>query len=366
MSRDCHVRSGPSGSPHDLQSSRGTSSGQHIDRRDTVNDGMDCLSSRDYIVVDLETTGFAPQQGDRIVELAVLRCRPGAGVIDRFVTLVDPGRAVDGSHVHRIAAADVRGAPTFAAVAPIVRRQLSDGVIVAHNSRFDIAFLAAELGRAGLSLPEGPVLCTMGLASHLGVAVAGRSLQACCAFFDIALDAARAHGAEADAQATARLLLCLLREALAQGIQSTADLGCTAPPLVGSEPGGASTSFAAPPRQAAARLVTAVQCLADTSPLVSANASAYLDLLDRVLMDRVLAAAEVDALKAMACRCDLSEHETAAAHRTYLTRLVEHAWEDGVLTDAEASDLGAVGAMLGMTSPQIDDLVHARRATCRS
>ncbi len=327
---------------------------------------MDRLSASDYIVVDLETTGFAPQRGDRIVELAALRCRPGAGVIDRFVTLVDPGRAVDGGDVHRIADADVRGAPTFAAIAAIVHRHLDDGVIVAHNSRFDISFLAAELGRAGLSLPAGPVLCTMGLASHLGVPVAGRSLGACCAFYDIALDSSWAHSAETDARVTARLLLCLLRDAHAQGIESLAGLGCTAPPVAIRETGEAPTRSAAPPRKAAARLVTAVRRLADTTPPSSADVSAYLDLLDRVLMDRVLTNAEADALQAMARRCELTEHDTGVAHHTYLRQLVEHAWEDGVLTVAEAGDLSVVGSLLGMSPVQIDDLVNARRAACRS
>lgn len=325
---------------------------------------MDRLSASDYVVVDLETTGFSPQRGDRIVELAALRCRPGAGVIDRLVTLVDPGRAVDGGNVHRIADADLRGAPTFAAIAAMVHCRLDDGVIVAHNSRFDIEFLAAELGRAGLSLPAGPVLCTMGLASHLGVPVAGRSLGACCAFYDIALDCGRAHGAETDAQATARLLLCLLREAGAQGIENLADLGCTAPPAAVRESGEAPTPSAAPPRKTAARLVTAVHRLADTTPLASADVSAYLDLLDRVLMDRVLTPAEADALHAVARRCNLTERDAAIAHRTYFRQLVGAAWEDGILTDDEASDLGAVGVLLGIAPAQVDDLVG--RTACSS
>lgn len=334
--------------------------------RGTVGGGMDHLRASDYIVVDLETTGFAPERGDRIVEFAALRCRPGAGVVDRFVTLVNPSRVVAGGHVHGIADADVQAAPAFAAIGELVRRQLDDGVIVAHNSRFDVAFLAVELRRAGLSLPNGPVLCTMGLASHLGVPVAGRSLGACCAFFDIPLDRRRTHGAEADAHATARLLLCLLREADAQGINSLSDLGCTAPPAVTGERDSSPSSPAAPPHRAAARLVTAVCRLGDTSPVASADVSAYLDLLDRILMDRVLTNAEADALQAMAHRCELNEHDTGAAHHSYLRQLVEHAWEDGVLTDAEAGDLGAVGALLGMSPAEIYELVNLRKAACRS
>lgn len=326
---------------------------------------MDRLGGSDYVVIDLETTGFAPERGDRIVELAVLRCRPGAGVIDRFVTLVDPGRAVAAGRVHHIANSDVHGAPAFAAIAGTVRRRLDGGVIVAHNSRFDVAFLAAELRRAGLSLPDAPVLCTMGLVSRLGIPVAGRSLGACCAFFAIPLEPGRAHGAEYDAQATARLLLCLLREAHAQGIQALAGLGCTAALTIAGDTDPAPAPSASPPGLAKPRLVTAVRRLADTSPPSSVDISAYLDLLDRVLMDRVVTAAEADALQAMARRCDLTEQDTTAAHRLYLRQLVDDAWEDEVLTDAEAGDLVAIGALLGMASTEVNDLVDARRSAWR-
>ena len=204
----------------------------------------------------------------------------------------------------------------------------------------------------------------MGLASHLGVSVAGRSLAACCAFYDIALDCSRAHGAEADAQATARLLLCLLREAGAQGIENLADLGCTVPPAAVRESGEAPTLSAARPRKTAARLVTAVHRLADATPLASADVSAYLDLLDRVLMDRVLTPAETDALHAMARRCNLTERDAAIAHGTYFRQLADAAWEDHILTDDEASDLGVVGFLLGIAPAQIEDLVG--RTACRS
>jgi DNA polymerase-3 subunit epsilon len=326
--------------------------------RSTVPTGMDRLSESDYVVVDLETTGFAAHANDRIVEVAVLRCRPGAGIVDRFVTLVDPQRPVGASRIHGVGRADVGGAPTFAKIASALRERLEGGVIVAHNSRFDLAFLEAELRRAGLALPDRPTLCTMGLAGRLGVPVRGRSLATCCAHFEIPLE--REHGAEHDAQATARLLLCLLREARAQGLDSLAALGC-APAPRGEGPRPRSTGPVPEPAAAPARLATAARHVGDRSPITDVDTSAYLDLLDRVLLDRVVTPAEVDALRAMARRCRLGDREVGAAHREYLHRLADVAWEDGGLTPEELRDIAHVGALLGLDAASIDKLIDPGR-----
>jgi DNA polymerase-3 subunit epsilon len=319
---------------------------------------MDRLSESDYVVVDLETTGFAAHGDDRIVEVAVLRCRPSAGIVDRFVTLVDPQRPVGASRIHGIRRADIGGAPTFAKIASALRKRLKGGVIVAHNSRFDLAFLEAELRRAGRALPDSPTLCTMGLAGRLGVPVRGRSLATCCAHFEIPLE--REHGAEHDAQATARLLLCLLREARAQGLESLAALGCApAPRWETSRP--MSMGPVLEPATAPEHLVTAARHLGDSSPIINVDTSAYLDLLDRVLLDRLVTHAEVDALRAMARRCGLGDREVGAAHREYMHRLADVAWEDSVLTAEERRDIEHVGALLGLDAPSINKLTDPGR-----
>jgi DNA polymerase III epsilon subunit family exonuclease len=324
---------------------------------------MNRLRETDYVVVDLETTGFAAHRGDRIVEVAVLRCRPGAGIVDRFVTLVDPQRSIGASRIHGIARSDVGSAPTFTTIAASVLERLQDAVIVAHNARFDIAFLESELRRAGLVGPPGPMLCTMGLAGRLGVPVRGRSLATCCKHFAISLE--RQHGAEHDAQATARLLLCLLREAQVQGLDSLDALGCTPAGLVGggNEAPRAPHGVQTPAPQ---RLATAARRLGDSSPIADIDTAAYLDLLDRVLLDRVVTAAEIDALSAMARRCGLRDPEVGAAHREYLRRLAQFAWEDGVLSPQELQDIANVGALLGVDVAEIDKLTEPRRTVWTS
>jgi hypothetical protein len=95
---------------------------------------------------------------------------------------------------------------------------LQDGVLVAHNAPFDVAFLAAEYKRAGLAMPEVPAICTLRLARRLGLEVASFSLADCCAHFGIPHQ--RRHRADEDVEATVQLLQQLLPLASARGWDS--------------------------------------------------------------------------------------------------------------------------------------------------
>lgn len=184
------------------------------------------LWEADYVVLDVETTGLAPDAGDRIVEIALLRCRPGEGVVDRFVTLVNPRRDVGPTRVHRLREHHVFAAPVFQTLIPQLRRRISSAVLVGHHLNFDLAFLRAEFRRAGASLPVVPTVCTLELVELLGVRVADKSLAGCCRGLDVPFDARRLHSAEGDARAAAGLLLRLLRAARERGLTTLADIGC--------------------------------------------------------------------------------------------------------------------------------------------
>src|SRR5437763_3230773 len=99
------------------------------------------LERATYVVVDLETTGLRPGTA-RICEIGAVRVRD-LECVDEFETLVNPrvplGAAV--SALTGLRDAQLRRAPP-AEVA--VRRFIAfadDAVLVAHNARFDLAFL---------------------------------------------------------------------------------------------------------------------------------------------------------------------------------------------------------------------------------
>src|SRR5690606_28022084 len=101
-----------------------------------------------FAVIDFETTGLFAGGHDRVVELAVVHVSPDGVIEGRWETLVNPGRDLGPQHIHRIRAADVLRAPSFEQIAPQLLQLLAGRVIVAHNARFDLQFLAAELSHA--------------------------------------------------------------------------------------------------------------------------------------------------------------------------------------------------------------------------
>jgi ATP-dependent Lhr-like helicase len=172
-------------------------------------------------VIDVETTGFAPDAGDRVVEIAIVTCAPDGTIEEGWVTLINPLRPVSATNVHGISNAHVRDAPTFRDVAGDIAQRLRGRVLAAHNARFDLRFLDAEYELIGVPAPQWPVVCTLQLSKQYG-AVGGR-LAACCESEGIVLD--DAHSALADATATARLLALYLERARHAGVERFTDLG---------------------------------------------------------------------------------------------------------------------------------------------
>lgn len=69
-----------------------------------------------FAVIDLETTGFAYNNTDRVCEIGVVLVDADGCREDSWTTLVNPQRNLGAQHVHRIDATDARMAPVFADV----------------------------------------------------------------------------------------------------------------------------------------------------------------------------------------------------------------------------------------------------------
>ncbi|MEV7778233.1 3'-5' exonuclease [Kitasatospora sp. NPDC088351] len=156
-----------------------------------------------FAVVDVEATGRSPWR-HRVVEVAVVLLDAALRPETEFCTLLDPLGPVGPTHVHRIAQADVEGAPRFREIAPRLLELLAGRVLVGHHVTCDHAFLGREFARIGVPLPPVPLLCTMRLArAHLPQA-RGFGLAACAEA--AGLGGFAAHTALGDARATAELL----------------------------------------------------------------------------------------------------------------------------------------------------------------
>ena len=181
------------------------------------------LDSLSYVVVDVETTGGRVLNGDRITEIAAVVVRRGE-IVDVFETLVNPQRAIPPwiTRLTNISWSMVKDAPSFEALSTKVLDVLGGHVFVAHNARFDWAFVNAELERASGRTLDGPRLCTVKLARKLLPQLRRRSLDYVAMHYGVEIQSR--HRAAGDAIATARVLVRLLSDARDRGCVTWGDL----------------------------------------------------------------------------------------------------------------------------------------------
>lgn len=177
-----------------------------------------------FVVVDLETTGTSPG-ADGITEIGAVKVR-GGEVLGEFATLVNPGREVPPAvvHVTGITTAMVYAAPRIEAVLPGFLEFAAGAVLVAHNARFDMAFLRAAAAQCDTPWPAAQVLCTVKLARR----VLGRDEAPSVRLSSLArlLGAATqpTHRALQDARATVDVLHALIGRVGNQGVHSLTEL----------------------------------------------------------------------------------------------------------------------------------------------
>ncbi len=183
------------------------------------------LDGLELIVVDLETTGLSPESA-AIVEIGAVRVVRG-GCVDRFSTLIDPGRPIPRfvAELTGIHDRDVEDAPRLEAALRAFQDWLGAAApraLVAHNAGFDERFVRRAW--ADLALPRwwGPVFCTRRLAKRLLPDLGRYDLDTLAGHFGIRN--AWRHRALGDAEATARALVEMIAiGASRHGLRTTGD-----------------------------------------------------------------------------------------------------------------------------------------------
>ncbi|WDZ84423.1 DEDD exonuclease domain-containing protein [Micromonospora cathayae] len=159
-----------------------------------------------FVVVDLETTGGAPDGGG-ITEIGAVKVRGGEelGVLG---TLVNPGQPVPPfiTVLTGITEAMLLPAPPIEQVLPSFLEFITDAVLVAHNAPYDVGFLKAACAKHGYRWPNPRVLDTAALARRVLTAdeVPNRKLGTLAAYFRTATRPT--HRALDDARATVDVL----------------------------------------------------------------------------------------------------------------------------------------------------------------
>lgn len=149
--------------------------------------------------------------------------------VTAYTTRIDPATAIPpaASAIHGIRDRDVVGAPRFADVLSDLLAVVADQLLVTYNGvDFDVPLLLNEAGRCGRRVDTVAVLRSCRLVDcmlYTGPKQKwkSRTLSEQCRRRGIVID--RAHSAQGDAEATARLVLAMVEEGLIEGLEAAAE-----------------------------------------------------------------------------------------------------------------------------------------------
>ena len=167
------------------------------------------------IVLDTETTGLSPDNGDRIIEIGCVE------LVNRRLTgrnlhvYVNPERDSheDALKVHGISNEFLRDKPKFADIAADLIAYLQGAEVIIHNAPFDVGFLNKEFERLALGRIEDVVARITDSLAMAKEAYPGKrnSLDALCERLGVDNSGRTLHGALLDAELLADVYISLTR-----------------------------------------------------------------------------------------------------------------------------------------------------------
>lgn len=165
-----------------------------------------------YCVIDFETTGFSPELGDRITEVAAVKIKDGK-VTDQFESLVKTNQYIPDmvSNLNGITENILDSAPPAELVMTrLVKFIGKNSTLVAHNASFDRRFFQNELELSGISEYRN-FICTMLLSRRLYQYCTDHTLSTMAKFHDIDFDGT-SHRAMPDTMVAAQLFINILHD----------------------------------------------------------------------------------------------------------------------------------------------------------
>ena len=126
------------------------------DLKGMVTDSQNQDLDADYVVFDLETTGFSPET-NRIIEIGAVKVQNGK-IVDKFSTFVNPQVPIP-FRIEQLTSINdsmVIDAPVIADMLPEFMKFCEGCVMVAHNADFDMSFIKKNCQR--LDIPCKPTI----------------------------------------------------------------------------------------------------------------------------------------------------------------------------------------------------------------
>lgn len=158
----------------------------------------------DYVVFDIETTGFSPVN-NRIIEIGAVKVS-GGEIVDRYSTFVNPNVPIPFEIEKLTSIRDdmVMGYPQIDVILPDFLRFCEGCVMVAHNASFDMSFIMENCRRLGYP-QEFTYVDTVGISRALLVNQAKHTLDAVAKALGVSLE--NHHRAVDDAECTAHIFV---------------------------------------------------------------------------------------------------------------------------------------------------------------
>ena len=164
------------------------------------------------IVLDTETTGLSPDNGDRVVEIGCVELINHVPTSNTFQVYLNPEKQMDpgAEKVHGLTNEFLVDKPKFIDVADDFLSFIGSSTLVAHNADFDVGFLNSELSRAKKEkIKTNRVVDTLKIA-RTKYPGARNSLDALCKRFSIDNSNRELHGALLDSELLAEVYLELV------------------------------------------------------------------------------------------------------------------------------------------------------------
>ena len=202
------------------------------DLKKLVVNAKDQTLMDDYVVFDLETTGFSSVH-DAIIEIGAVKVQ-GGKITDHYSVFVNPGRPIPLriTELTSIDDAMVADAADIETILPEFLAFCEGCSLVAHNAEFDVSFIEENAGRQGYDC-DFTVLDTVQMARLLLTGLNRFKLNTVCKYLGIKQE--HHHRAVDDARVTAEVFVRFIEMLHEQGVETVAQLnemGSSSPELI--------------------------------------------------------------------------------------------------------------------------------------
>ena len=163
-------------------------------------------------VLDTETTGFSPRNGDRIVEIGIVELIDNQETGQTFHKYVNPqGRQVGSSYnVHGLSDEFLVEKPSFEEIQSSFLQFIGSDPLIIHNASFDMRFLDAEMQLTRSKPLNNEVVDTLELAREFDPYAGSHALDSLCIRYGVTSVKRGLHSALTDAQLLAKVYIHLI------------------------------------------------------------------------------------------------------------------------------------------------------------